>query len=818
MKDEGRCAGCGRALPEDAPEGLCPVCLLRDGLATAEPRPEDPENTETQALPRRAALDVGTPPAAALAHEIEGRYTTVLEAARGGMGRVWLVRDEQLGREVALKELLPDPGGSTHPTTSPSHPMGGRFAREARVTAQLQHPSITPVYELGRRPDGALYYTMKFVRGKTLSEAIAERRSFEERRRLLPHFVDLCQAIAYAHSRGVVHRDIKPGNVMIGDFGETVVVDWGLAKVGAEESPLSPAAVRPAPWSESQDGTMAGHALGTPAYMPPEQAQGRLDEVDERSDIYSLGAVLYEILTGRRPYAGESAAAVISKVIAQPPPPPRAVDKKVPEEYARICAKAMARSRADRYGSAVDLAADLENVRLRPPKGAARRAAELLLAASLLGVPLGIAVANWRSEHALRSAMERLAAKGIDVSFERPESFLPRRPSSAAPAGAPGPRATRSPVGALYALRWGFPDLADEESPLWRTLQALEPIRSVKRDVRMSSADESRARLLVAANQPLLDALSEMARLPPEEGTAVFRHAMVSAGDPFDAELPDFTALRAAALTLSYRARLASAEGRPEAALDDLARVLELSNHHAALPWLISSLRRSILAEIALDVFERMPDAWPPPADEPSDLEKALAAFSPRRELPRALEGELKSMLWAFDRVKRGSRGAIVHDIPSPGHWIGALGWSLYGSAPLRFWLNGDQSLYVGFMADYVEAARHPFHEARAELRRIDTEADRLRSWRHPIMDTALVSASGLVERAARVESRVLQARLRLALHRFQARSGGLPETLERLSTAELSELPIDPLSGLPFDYRRVGTGYSLKAPDAHAE
>jgi len=810
VRNDRVCPVCLRALPEDAPEGLCAVCLLREGLEAAEQQPED---GETQVLPRKPGVDLGSPSAAALAREIEGRYTTVLEAARGGMGRVWLVRDEQLGREVALKELLPDLGGTPpDPATALSHPAGGRFAREARVTAQLQHPSITPVYELGRRADGTLYYTMKFVRGRTLSQAIAEGPTFGDRRRLLSHFVDLCQAIAYAHSRGVVHRDIKPGNVMVGDFGETVVVDWGLAKVAAEEPSLPPDECRPVPWEGTGYKTAAGHALGTPAYMPPEQAQGRLDEVDERSDIYSLGAVLYEILTGRPPYAGDSAAAVISKVIAEPPPPPRALDANVPEEYARICLKAMARNRSERHGSARALVAEVENVRLRPPKGAARRAAEILAAAFLLGIPLGITLANWRSERVLRSAMERLATKGIDASFERPESFLPPRLHRAS--SDPAPRATLSPVGALYALRWRFPDLADEESPLWRTLKALESARVAQPPARPSTEAESRARALVAANQPLLDALVEMARLPAEDGTAVFRHAMVSAGSPFSAELPDFIALRAAALTLSHRARLTAAEGRPEAALDDLARIMDISNHHSGLPWLIASLRRSILAEIALDGFERVPGVLPTTDREPSDLEISLAAFSPRHELPRALEGELKSVLWAFDTVRHGSRAGI----PGPGQWIGRLGWTLYGSAPLRFWLNGDQGLYVGFMADYVEAARRPLHEARAELRRIDAEAQRFRSWRHPIMDLALVSASGMVERTARVESRVIRARLRLELHRFQARHGRLPDTLERLSSAERSEVPVDPLSGRPFEYRPNGSAYTLSPPGTTPE
>ena len=166
--------------------------------------------------------------------ETSGRYKHVSDFAQGGMGRILLVHDQQLRRSVALKELLPHsppsgPQGEGAPHKYPAS-SAARFLQEARLTGQLEHPSIVPVYELGRRQDGTLYYTMRLVKGKTLSEALRECHSLSERLGLLSNFLDLCQAIAYAHSRGVIHRDIKPENVVVGDFGETVVLDWGLAK------------------------------------------------------------------------------------------------------------------------------------------------------------------------------------------------------------------------------------------------------------------------------------------------------------------------------------------------------------------------------------------------------------------------------------------------------------------------------------------------------------------------------------------------------------------------------------------------------------
>jgi hypothetical protein len=269
-------------------------------------------------------------------------YVRGAEIARGGMGRLHAARDRRVGRPVAVKELL-----------DPSPAAAVRFEREALVTARLQHPAIVPVYEAGRWPSGEPFYAMKHVAGSSLDAVVAARRSLRERIALVPHVIAVADALAYAHSRRIIHRDLKPANVLVGDFGETVVIDWGLAKdLGA---PAEDEAAEPARGDGSL--TVAGQAMGTPAYMPPEQARG--EPVDERADVYALGAMLYHVLAGRMPYAASSAQETLRLVELGPPRPLREVEPGVPPELFTIVDKAMARDPARRYPTARQLAEDL---------------------------------------------------------------------------------------------------------------------------------------------------------------------------------------------------------------------------------------------------------------------------------------------------------------------------------------------------------------------------------------------------------------------------------------------------------------------------
>jgi serine/threonine protein kinase len=274
----------------------------------------------------------------------EGVYELGDVLGYGGMGRIRRARDRRIGRTVALKELL------FHTDV-----LAARFVREARVAASLQHPNIVPVYDVGSWADGTPFYTMRLVQGRSLYDALAGAPTLRDRMALLPAVVAASDAAAFAHASGIVHRDLTPANVLVGDFGETLVIDWGLAKdLRGDRERVAP---------EFQTGltqqllTANGDVLGSPAYMPPEQANG--EPTDARADVYALGAILYHVLAGRAPYEGRTPDAVVAKVRTQAPASIDSVAQRAPRALVAIVATAMAREAGERYASARELAAAL---------------------------------------------------------------------------------------------------------------------------------------------------------------------------------------------------------------------------------------------------------------------------------------------------------------------------------------------------------------------------------------------------------------------------------------------------------------------------
>lgn len=279
------------------------------------------------------------------------KYTFVKELARGGMGTVYLAEDTELNRQVAIKVLS---------ATEISDDLRRRMIREAQIIARLEHPGIVPVHDVGELPDGRVFYAMKLVRGVRLDEYAANTSSTRER---LRKFQAVCDAVAFAHSHGVIHRDLKPQNIMIGSFGEVLVLDWGVAKILRDDrGPIASEAdtlMLPGtdqPKSNTTSDTSQGTVIGTRQYMSPEQARGEVDRLDERSDIYSLGAVFYFLLTDQAPNDDK----------------PRAVNPKVTKPAEAVCLKAMARDRSNRYASAAELSADVSRLLDAEPVSAYR--------------------------------------------------------------------------------------------------------------------------------------------------------------------------------------------------------------------------------------------------------------------------------------------------------------------------------------------------------------------------------------------------------------------------------------------------------------
>ncbi len=308
----------------------------------------------------REILSSGDHSAALEDTEELGRFLISGELGRGGMGRVLEARDPDLRRNVAVKLLLEG--------TKIGHQRLARFVAEAQITSQLEHPNIVPVHEMGVTDEGRIFFVMKKVGGQSMRDVLdavrrgkAGARERWTRRRLLTVFVQVCQAVAYAHERGVLHRDLKPPNVMLGEFGEVLVMDWGLARLVGDEREeiveqsgerIEKVAVRR---------TLDGAAIGTPGYMSPEQVEGALADLDQRADIWSLGAILYEMLTWRRPYSGEQLEIMVATLKGPPTHPcVRVPERGIPREVANIVMRAMAPHRSNRYAKVTDLIAAVE--------------------------------------------------------------------------------------------------------------------------------------------------------------------------------------------------------------------------------------------------------------------------------------------------------------------------------------------------------------------------------------------------------------------------------------------------------------------------
>lgn len=322
----------------------------------------DPAATFIQPESSNRSHAANTLPSPASVSNQLGRFGVLRLHAKGGLGQVSLALDGELQREVALKEIQRQYADDAEARS--------RFVREAEITGRLEHPGVVPIYGLGFSDEGRPFYAMRFIQGRSLKEAIAEYHRMADGddqkrlkfRELLRRMIDVCNTMQYAHSHRVIHRDLKPANIMVGEYGETLVVDWGLAKL-LDEAEFEPAAkqrLRSKSRPVSDTDTMDGTALGTPQYMSPEQASGKLSVVNSLSDIYSLGATLYHLLVGSPAFAGRDLSKLLHSVRTGEFAPPRELRSDVPPPLNSICLKAMALKQEDRFATAQEMAAEIE--------------------------------------------------------------------------------------------------------------------------------------------------------------------------------------------------------------------------------------------------------------------------------------------------------------------------------------------------------------------------------------------------------------------------------------------------------------------------
>lgn len=398
----------------------------RSGMATRRPfdtLPHDP----TRSAAARAQVAGATP---------GDRFEILQIHAQGGLGVVFLARDREIDRNVALKQIKSK--------WADDEDARARFLLEARVTGRLEHPNVAPVYALGSDETGRPYYAMRFIRGESLLEVIdrfhhgrnaetSPAKRMPELRKLLQRFLDVCNAVDYAHSKGVIHRDIKPANIMLGKFGETLVVDWGLAKlIGSDEDVALTTRMAPSlAGNVGLNETQLGTAIGTPAYMSPEQASGRIADLGPPTDVYSLGATLYHLLTGYLPReTDDDPGETIAKAQRTPVKPPRQRATWLPRPLDSICMKALATTPQNRYISARALGDDVQRWLADEPVAAHRegwsemafrwtrnhRTLAASLAAAYLATTLAIVagVIGWNYMQSLQRARQAAPAESTD--------------------------------------------------------------------------------------------------------------------------------------------------------------------------------------------------------------------------------------------------------------------------------------------------------------------------------------------------------------------------------------------------------------------
>jgi serine/threonine protein kinase len=705
-----------------------------------------------------------------------------------------------------LKELLPGKAvtaGETPSAAGRAKDVAARFLREAKITGLLEHPSITPVHELGRRVDGTLYYTMKFVQGESLEKAIQESSGLNERLRLLPHFIDVCNAIAYAHSRGVIHRDIKPSNIMLGEYGETVVVDWGLAKVKqaspTEEGDTDDSAAVPIDDTGDAE-TMAGEVMGTPAYMSPEQARGDLKSVDERSDVYSLGAVLYTILTGQAPYAGENAADVVEGVVHREPRP-LVADRKIPRRLRDICRKAMRKEPRSRYGSATDLAEAVQSWKPRKKRSKWVTRLEIgVLLAVLLTPPIVMMLDHfWQGR--LDVEMSKIAASGGMTSIA--DFQMDRSPTAESVAPPSMPYSTS---GFLVHGHELFPLIRYNAGPLH---ESALPLGTWVEEEKPVTDEEVRAmRTLVAEHSPLLKILIEVSERPPVSTEEIYGYKKLKyqAYTKLLGKTPNLLACRNSANYLLIDGYLAHVDGDSDLALTRCAQVMKLGNLIRDYPVLMAQMLANGVSFLGLKFAERL-GGEAELSDETLQSFIALLDRSYRREAYlHSLDGERLAGIEQFEAIGHKVDYATL---TSSDRGITFL-TLLYGTQPFRFFRNRDEVKYLQIAQANIDLAALPYYESPDVFTSIPGSHLKWPLHSYPLTSLLLPHGPRLRQAVAEHETGVTLAVVGFQLKRYKNEHGAYPESLTALTPEFMTEVPLDEFDGKPLRYRREDEGFIL--------
>jgi serine/threonine-protein kinase len=622
-----------------------------------DPTEIDPALAPNSPLPQPAQAQTPNQP----------RFQLLRLHATGGLGEVWLALDRHLGREVALKLIRHD--RSANPI------FVSRFLDEARINSRLEHPHIVPVYDLVEpipTPSGKPFYTMRFVRGRTLDEAIALYHAKREKNQarpidlcdLLDALVAVCRATAYAHSKNVLHRDLKGQNVVLGDFGEVFLLDWGLAKdldLRTQDPPAEPHLPRPENTHSPIDLTIEGQILGTPSYIAPEQAAGA--PATEKSDIYALGVILYRILTSRPPYLGGTPVEILRRIRGEPPAPPRSVIPSIPPPLEAICLKAMARNPDHRYPSPLDLADDLNRWRADEPVQAyrepwtdrlrrwTRRHRSLVAAAAalLLTSVVALAVSNLliqreqiRTEIARNQAqnnfnLARSAVSGILVDIA--QNNLPNLPGTSALR-----RNVASKAAYLYKSLLNAKPLApDFQTEAAAAFRQLGSIRRLYYDFNTAEADYKQAITLLqdqlARNPNAEYSAATLAEILVEYAVLLRMQGRVPDEEPY--------LLRAAELagTLPTNAAPLSQPRRIQARAIAMLSTVQLQTGRAQDALATSKQAISLIESVptmtggaALEFFDRIwaSSTLPPAYRELNQLDQAESSARAHSELTRS--------------------------------------------------------------------------------------------------------------------------------------------------------------------------------------